>query len=175
MPWMTACRYEIGDDPSSTGPSQLWWILEGHTSNMNSIITSLSHTQFFKVGQKPMDTFAKRPKLTELCQMPVQTNPKIFTKAMLQCVHYWIWKRIRTTFVNDRSISPEKALITDKLQAREDYDKHGHFPRMQQELMFPHLTVWPCKVSKNTHVVKYWMISKYTENLGFVRLPHWKR
>lgn len=83
MPWMTACRYEIGDDPSSTEPSQLWWILEGHTSNMNSIITSLSHTQFFKVGQKPIDTFAKRPKRTELCQMPVQTNPKIFTKAML--------------------------------------------------------------------------------------------
>ena len=32
-----------------------------------------------------------------------------------------------------------------------------------------------CKVNKNTDVVKYWMINKYTEKLGLVRLSHWNR
>jgi len=32
-----------------------------------------------------------------------------------------------------------------------------------------------CKVNKNTDVVKYWMINKYTEKLGLVRLSRWKR
>ena len=31
-----------------------------------------------------------------------------------------------------------------------------------------------CKVNKNTDVVKYWMINKYTERLGLVRLSYWK-